>query len=186
VGGDRCIEDLFPPFAVVAADIASGVEVVFVQGLVWAAVLGSVAIPGMYPAQRIGPYTVVDGAVVNPVPVDAVARLGADVVLAVKLSGRAVVEPRLGTAAAPMGRPPAVLEVLTSALDLLQSRVAAPPVKQPTIELVPAVPVALPFGLRHFSAGRAFMDLGEAAVQDALPRLTDLLPWVGAAPPRSL
>ena len=78
---------MYPPLAIVAADISSGREVVFREGLVWAAVLASVASPGVYPAQRMGAYTLVDGGVVNPVPRDTVVAMGADVVWTTKWAG---------------------------------------------------------------------------------------------------
>ena len=58
----------------------------FKRGLLWQAVLASISIPGIYPPLRIGPYTVVDGGVLNPVPTNVVEDLGADVVVAVKLT----------------------------------------------------------------------------------------------------
>jgi NTE family protein len=180
IGGDRRIQDLYPPLAIVAADINSGSEVVFREGLVWAAVLASIAIPGVYPAQRMGAFTLVDGGVVNPVPRDTVVGMGADIVLAVNLRARRPSEPVHVVASEPVGRPPAIFEVLASALELLQSRVATPPLPQPTIEVAPDVPDIPGWGLRHFSAGRANIPLGAAAVRDAVPRLHALLPWLTA------
>ena len=55
-----------PPRA--AQDILSRREIVFRRGLLWPALLASMAIPGIYPAQRIGEYVLVDGGVLNPVP----------------------------------------------------------------------------------------------------------------------
>ena len=79
------IEELPRPLAVVAADLETGREIVFRRGLLWLAVLGSSAIPGIHPAVPIGPYTAVDGGIVNPVPGSAATALGADKVLAVRL-----------------------------------------------------------------------------------------------------
>jgi NTE family protein len=56
------------PLAVVAADLKSHREVVFRKGVVWRAILASMAIPAIFPAQRMGPLTLVDGGVVNTVP----------------------------------------------------------------------------------------------------------------------
>ncbi len=60
--GDRRIEELSVPLGIVAADIVSQCEVVFRHGLLWPALLASIAIPGIFPAQRLGTYTLVDRA----------------------------------------------------------------------------------------------------------------------------
>jgi NTE family protein len=87
--GDARFEDLRIPLAIVAADIASGREVVFTRGLLWPAVLASLSIPGVFPPRVIGMYTLVDGGVVNPVPSDVASAMGANVVLGINLKGRA-------------------------------------------------------------------------------------------------
>ena len=87
--GDVRIEDLPTPLALVAADILTQQEVVFRTGVLWQAVMASLSIPGVYPALWIGEHLVVDGGVLNPVPVSITAEMGAGVVLAVKLIGEA-------------------------------------------------------------------------------------------------
>src|SRR5207249_8297040 len=76
ITGERRFEDLQLPLAVVAADIATGQEVVFRQGLLWPPVLASMSIPGIYPPQQIGDHTLVAGAAVNRVPTNAPAPRG--------------------------------------------------------------------------------------------------------------
>ena len=65
VGGNSRFEDLPKPLGIVSADIASGREVIFTRGLLWPAVLASMAIPGIYPPQRIGEHILVDGGVLK-------------------------------------------------------------------------------------------------------------------------
>ena len=96
---DILIEDLPTPLALVAADVITQRELVLRRGLLWQAVLASIAIPGVYPAQRIGPYVAVDGGVLNPLPVNVAAEMGAGTVIAVKLGAAA---PQSG--ARPRGR----------------------------------------------------------------------------------
>ncbi len=83
--GEILIQDLPMPLAIVAADVENHREVVIRRGLLWQAVLASISIPGIYAAQRMGEYTLVDGGVVNPVPASVAAQMGADIVLAVRL-----------------------------------------------------------------------------------------------------
>ena len=89
VAPDVRIEDLDVPLAIVAADIRQQREVVFRRGFLWQAVLTSVSIPGVYPASPIGGAMLVDGGVLNPVPANVAAQMGAGVVIAVKLGSRA-------------------------------------------------------------------------------------------------
>ena len=81
------MENLRIPFYAVATDIGSGQEMVFGKGNTGLAVRASCSIPGIFRPVRIGDRTYVDGGVVSPVAVDAARRLGADVVIAVDISG---------------------------------------------------------------------------------------------------
>lgn len=79
-------EQLKKPFAAVATDLYSGREVNFMQGSVIQAVRASCAIPGLFPPVCIDNRWLVDGGVVNPVPVNLCRMLGADIVFAINLS----------------------------------------------------------------------------------------------------
>jgi NTE family protein len=81
--GDARIEELPIKFAAVAADIETGEEVVIREGLLVDAIRASSSVPGLFvPAEREGRF-LVDGGLVNPLPVDVARRLGADAVIAV-------------------------------------------------------------------------------------------------------
>lgn len=79
-------EELNKPFAAVATDLYSGREVNFMSGSVIEAIKASCAIPGLFPPILFENRWLVDGGVVNPVPVNMCRLLGADVVIAVNLS----------------------------------------------------------------------------------------------------
>jgi NTE family protein len=79
-------EELNKPFAAVATDLYSGREVNFMSGSVVEAVKASCAIPGLFPPLLFENRWLVDGGVVNPVPVNMCRILGADIVIAVNLS----------------------------------------------------------------------------------------------------
>jgi NTE family protein len=75
-----------PRFACVATDLASGVEVAIADGALYEGVLASLSMPGLFaPVKRDERY-LVDGGIVDPVPVSLARTLGADVVLAVNLN----------------------------------------------------------------------------------------------------
>ena len=79
-------EQLDKPLGVVATDLYSGKEVSFIEGQIDDAVRASCAIPALFPPQSYGDRWLVDGAVVNPVPVNLCRQLGADFIIAVNLS----------------------------------------------------------------------------------------------------
>ena len=83
---DRDISDLARPFAAVATDLRHGREVWLREGKVSEAVRASIALPGLFtPVQRDGSW-LVDGGLVNPVPVSLCRAMGADLVIAVDLN----------------------------------------------------------------------------------------------------
>jgi NTE family protein len=79
-------DQLHKSFAAVATDLYSGREVNFISGSVIEAVKASCAIPGLFPPVLFNNRWLVDGGVVNPVPVNMCRMLGADIVIAVNLS----------------------------------------------------------------------------------------------------
>jgi NTE family protein len=82
---DRDFADLPVPFACVATDLQSGRELWLREGSVADAVRASIAFPGlMTPVMRDG-HVLVDGGLVNPVPVSLCRAMGAEVVIAVDL-----------------------------------------------------------------------------------------------------
>jgi NTE family protein len=181
ISGRAHIEDLRVPLAIVAADILTRREVVFRRGLLWPATLASIAIPGVLPAQAIGPYRLVDGSIVNPVPADVAVGMGADVVIAIRLRAEPPPARAEVVAREPHGKAPSILEVLTRSVHAMQSRVAAEAESATTIVIEPRCAGAPEFGLRHFSWGRRYVEVGQAAAQEALPRLSAVLPWLQPA-----
>lgn len=80
---DRNIENLPIRLALPAVDLIQAREIVFTSGLLLPAVLATIAVPGLFQPVEIGPYRLVDGGVLNNLPVDRVRELGADIVIAI-------------------------------------------------------------------------------------------------------
>ena len=80
------IDQLHKPYAAVATDLSTGREIWLREGPLLSAVQASAAMPGLFPAVRRDDRWLVDGALVNPVPVSLCRALGADVVIAVNLN----------------------------------------------------------------------------------------------------
>ncbi|RDE24501.1 patatin [Motiliproteus coralliicola] len=81
------IEKLDKQYASVATELHSGREIWMTRGSVLEAVWASIALPGLFPAIKHQDRWLVDGGLVNPVPVSVCRALGADIVIAVNLNG---------------------------------------------------------------------------------------------------
>lgn len=69
--GDKKIEDFPIPFVATAVSVNSGKEIILNKGKAVDAVLSTIAIPGILPVQEIGGKILMDGGVLDPVPVKA-------------------------------------------------------------------------------------------------------------------
>jgi NTE family protein len=88
--GDRTIEQLDVPFRAVAVDLVQGEQYVFDSGPVARAVRASSSIPGIFEPVEYEGRMLVDGGVLNDVPIDVCQAMGADFVLAVDLNSDVV------------------------------------------------------------------------------------------------
>jgi len=83
---DKRIDDLPIRFAAIATEFDTGHEIWLTRGRMVDALRASYALPGIFPPVRVGGRWLVDGALVNPVPVSAARALGARLVIAVNLN----------------------------------------------------------------------------------------------------
>jgi NTE family protein len=83
--GDVQFRDLEIPFSCVATDIMTGREVVINEGSVMEAVRASSSIPGLFSLAKWRGQYLVDGGLVNPVPINTVKNMGAEFIIAVNV-----------------------------------------------------------------------------------------------------
>ncbi|MCK4505818.1 MAG: patatin-like phospholipase family protein, partial [Candidatus Aegiribacteria sp.] len=83
---DMPIERLPIPLAIIATDLNTGDEVVLREGNIVEAIRASISLPGIFKPVKKDDYLLVDGGLVNPVPVRIVRDMGADFVIAVDLN----------------------------------------------------------------------------------------------------
>ena len=114
--GETSIENLPLRFAAIATEIGTGHEVWLTKGSLSLAVRASYALPGIFPPVHLGGRWLVDGALVNPVPVSAARALGARVVIAVNMDAD-----RFGRGTT----------IASHGADLTDAPPAAPPAEQP-------------------------------------------------------
>ena len=84
---DVHIEDLPIPYCAVATDLRAGKEVVFNKGSLFEAIRASISLPSFYePVQRDN-MILIDGGVINPIPLNRVKRQAGDILVGVDVSG---------------------------------------------------------------------------------------------------
>jgi NTE family protein len=187
---DPGIARLGKTYGAVATELATGREVWLRDGPVLEAVRASVAIPGVFTPARQGERLLVDGGLVNPLPVSLCRALGADTVIAVDLNGdvrerrrreatpsaaflarlRTERRPRAQTPEAPS---PSMLDVLTTSLSIMQvsitrSRLAGEPAE------VVIRPSLSDFALMDFHRAAEAIAEGQRVAEQALPEIGEL------------
>lgn len=172
---DQPIEELTLPFAAVATSLETGTEVWLRQGSTLAAIRASIAIPGLLaPVQHEGSL-LVDGGLVNPVPVSLARAMGAGFVIAVDLNsdltGRHL-RARTGRSDAPA---PSPREVFASSLNIMQvritrSRLAGDP---PDILVAPRL---AHFGLLDYHLAKEAIEEGRRAFERVAHALSEAGP----------
>jgi NTE family protein len=155
--GDADFLDLLIPMSVITVDIYTGEEVLLDRGPLSKAIMASISVPGMFPPVHHYGRWLLDGGLVNPVPVDVILQKGADMVIAVSVA-------RERERATSEG-PPTIVEVLGRAINIVHSQVTKDFAKQADIVIYPRVSA---FALEDFHMGRALMQAGMQACREQL------------------
>ena len=177
---DRKIEDLPIPFAAVATDLANGSEVWLRKGSIFEAVRASLSVPAFLRPVQVDGRWLIDGGLVNPVPVTLCHALGADLVIAVDvnqslldrdrpLDPTPLPEEEDGTEPSPVRRrrgEPSLLEVIERSLYIAQARLARSrlAIESPDVILAPAVGH---IGFLEYNRAAECFDAGRDAVEEA-------------------
>lgn len=187
--GEKTFDDLRIPCAVTAVDINAGSEVVLSSGLLKDAVLATIALPGIFPVQRINDWELVDGGVLNPVPVSVARMLSPDLpVVAVVLNDPMDKPVRAYTIPVPSILPRPIAERLTrmtlaQSLDIflrsvdVSSRALAYyrlELENPEVIVRPDVHE---FGLLDKVVIEDLAQRGEKALEEVLPQLKRAVSW---------
>jgi NTE family protein len=207
--GDLKIEDLDRPFIAVATDLATGHEVWLRKGPLVEALRASFSLPGIFPPVMCDHRWLIDGALVNPVPVSACLAMGAQMTIAVNLNadiigaarrpgakiqtvaGFDLLDQDHETARKARRTPflqrlfhrepdhPSMLGVMFSSLNILQDRIARSRLAGEPPDIA-IDPHIGHIGLAEFDRAAEMIDAGAAAVEDKLPQLRDALSVLGA------
>jgi len=155
------MEKLGIPFYAVATDLQNGKEVVFGSGNTGTAVRASCSMPGIFIPPVISGRMYVDGGVVSPVAVDAARRLGADIVIAVDLSGDA-----------DSSLPKGIIEVILQSINIMHTKLSAAQLARADIVISPKVGY---LGSTDFTKRHEAVLEGEKAALAVLPKIQEII-----------
>lgn len=158
LGADVVFEQLNLPFAAVATDLLTSEIVVMNEGRLAEAIRASCSVPGVFTPYHRNGRLLVDGVVVNNLPVSVAQDLGADYIIAVDLL------PLLGDAQA---EPRNVVELSMTALFMLAR---ATQIEQELADILIA-PAITHINLADLSAGEVLLEAGRRATEAALPQI---------------
>jgi NTE family protein len=162
-------------FRAVATDIATGEAVVLRDGSIADAMRASMSIPGVFAPHQIGERYLMDGGIVNNLPIDVARDMGADVIIAVDLLGGFDSNRKI------LDRTP--LEYMARTIDIMiRKNVSA---QLPGADLVIQVDL-WDFTVMDFARSQLIIDQGKAAARDSLEALMELRDRVdrpGSNPP---
>jgi NTE family protein len=196
VGPDVEIDQLSKPYLAIATCLNTGQEVWSRNGKVDSWVRASMSLPGLFPPVRHEDRWLVDGGLVNPVPVTACRALGADVVIAVNLNadiiGKGMKNSPVPTAAEEEGllrylkqqarevsstwfspkekrvSPPGLLSVVSNSINIFQDRITRSRLAGDPADVMIS-PRLRDVGLLEFGKAAEAIKTGEACVAKALP-----------------
>ena len=149
------IEDLKMPFAAVAADLNRGTRVVLDKGSVARAVRASSAIPGVFPPVDHQGKMLVDGGVIDNIPVSVAREKGADIVIAVDISEN-VINFNITN----------LLDVMLQSITIMGAENAKYKKKEADVLISPKVGDV---GMQDFTQKKRCMMAGIEATQKAMP-----------------
>lgn len=179
LGEDLTFADLRLPLAMVSVDIRTGREVVLQGGLVIDAVRASISVPGVFEPVELGDYRLVDGGVLDNVPVDVARSLGATRTIAVdvlpsfsrNVPGSEPVEAGLQLPFAPLYLNEVYNVLMIMIAALTDDRLREYP---PDLLIRPEIPASVTL-LSGFNRATDIITAGEIAAEEALPAIRALI-----------
>ncbi len=157
--------DLLIPTYVVGVDILKGEEVLFETGDVAMAVRASLSVPALFAPIRYDGRWMVDGGLLNPVPVNILEQKGADKIIAV-----CVESPHVN--AAQTLRSPSIMQVIARTISIVHGRATSGFVKKSDVVVYPDVQG---FAWDDFHKGKVLMQRGEAACRSRIQEIRALV-----------
>mgnify|MGYP000017345676 CR=1 FL=1 len=126
--GDRTFEDLKIPLCITAVDLIKCETIILNQGKVYKAIRASISIPGIFTPVYEGGRVLVDGGLLERVPIGVVEKMGADIIIGVDVGFRG--EHRV---------PSSILEIILQSIDVMGLEILKNRVKGDEILICPSV-----------------------------------------------
>jgi len=174
--GDTTFEELSLPFAVIAVDLMSQKKVVLDRGSVLAAVRASIAVPGIFAPVSNGEQMLVDGGLLDNLPIGVARDKGADVVIGVDVSSdtasitHLISSLRSNRIARSMPLDTMTTMLLAMRLVVVEINTRAKQEAGPYISIEPQIP-PMCSAFNGFTHARELIGAGEAAARAALPKI---------------
>jgi NTE family protein len=187
--GEKTFADLKIPCAVTAVDAKTGSEVTISQGFLRDGVLATIALPGIFPPLRLNDWELMDGGVLNPVPVTVARMLSPDLpIVAVVLNDPLDIPVRAYTIPVPSILPKQItdriyrmhvaqaFDIFMRAVDLSSRAVAHYRLEADAPDVI-VRPNVHHLNLLDKVVVKDVAMLGEAAVEEILPELKKATSW---------
>ena len=173
MGSDIKFSDLRIPFACVATNIHTCEEVVIKEGSVLEGIRASISIPAIFTVVRWKGRYLVDGSLVNPVPVSVLREMGADFIIAVNVTpDRSEIAQQVGKERGKELKEPNIFSVMIQSVHIASCALVSHCLEGADIVIHPQVAHIHPGDLRR---AQECIRQGELAAQASIPEIKRLL-----------
>jgi NTE family protein len=163
-------ESLRIPFAAVATDMKSAEEVIITEGNLVKAIRASISVPPVFTPVNYDKKLLADGGLSDPVPVEVVRKMGADLVIAVNVESGYFYEP--------VEKIPALAGIPMHSVNILRHNITLQSLKTADVVISPSTPNTGLVGWKYFfdkKKAEAMIKAGESAAEKVLPEIEELI-----------
>lgn len=158
---DQEFKDLDIPLAVTAVDLITSERVIIQEGKVYQGVRASISIPGVFHPVELGDKVLIDGGILERVPVNVVRKMGADIVIGVDVAFRGLHRP-----------PENFIETIIQTMEVMELEIIRHTIPTGDIIIQPDVELTNPLSLDNVSAA---IEAGRVATWDTMGEIKELL-----------
>jgi NTE family protein len=127
---NKSFSDTIIPFVAIATDLGTGEEIQIKEGKLAKAIRASISLPGIFTVTQIDDKYLLDGGVVNPLPINVIRDMGMDIVIAIDLNKEFVEEKHKmkvlkekSTSKLRSSKAPTIIDVMEETVFLMQSQI---------------------------------------------------------------
>lgn len=175
--GGATFESMKIPFAAVATDMANADVVALTHGNLIKAIRASISIPGFLIPVELDNRILADGGLSNPVPVDVVSKMGADITIGVNLDTLYSKDELV--------KIPPLRQIPSRSINILRHHLALKSTRTSDIVISPLVESGIISWRDFFTKAKLeeFISEGERAAEKAVPQIIEFIEYFGSRPP---